>query len=115
MRKSPIAPRTNEQLKTAIIARLSYLHSTRGKIAETISTSNERMLPLLNEMIEAGRIETYRGKSAGRSYDLYCLAGERPRPPDALRIKTWAKTLAGFREAVQGAINAGRDPFQVAA
>ncbi len=115
MRKTPLLPRTDDQLKVGILERLSYLHSTRGKIAETISTSNERMLPLLNKMIEDGSIESYRGKSAGRSYDLYCLAGQRPRPPDALKIKMWPQTLAGFRQAVQAAYATGVDPFGLAA
>lgn len=115
MRKSAPSKRSDEQLIAAINARLDYKPATRTAIQESVQIGHEQATRLLGIMLENEEIEMYRGKAGTHVCDLYCIAGIRPSPLAASSLGTWAKTLAGFREAVQGAANAGRDPFKVAA
>jgi hypothetical protein len=114
MAKVPHNRRSDKELIAAIIATLDGKPATRSGIERSIKSGAETALLLLDQMIEGGTVETFRAPVQGRAYVFYCLAGQRPARVGDPRLSLWSNTLAGFREAVQEAVKAGRDPFKVA-
>jgi hypothetical protein len=115
MRKPPHNRRTDEQIQAALLAAIEQKPGTRSGLELRIKSGCEIVLRGLHAMQAEGLIEMYRANVQGRTYDFYCIAGRAPTPRKAPAMSAWAQTLAGFREAVYGAVREGRDPFKVAA
>jgi predicted transcriptional regulator len=114
MKRVPHNRRADGDLIAAILAALESKPASRNGIEVCIKSGPETVQRLLDQLIETGTIEMFRAPVQGRTYPFYCLAGQRPARAAAPTLSSWDNTLARFREAVQEAANAGRDPFKVA-
>ncbi|MFM0165694.1 hypothetical protein PQR39_35360 [Paraburkholderia sediminicola] len=112
MKKSSLKSRTDEQLIAEITALLDEKSATRRSIQDSVHIGSDASKRLLTRMHENNAIETYRGKSGSHTWDLYCLYGRRPQPVAGSRGIYWARTLAGFRDAISAALAVGNDPFK---
>jgi hypothetical protein len=108
--------KTDEQICDDIVAALTQHGAlSRMKIILLVSAGLPRVREALVTLEVEERIECFTSKVKvnGGTFVFYCLPGQRPKaavPSGSFRV---AETLAGFRQAIQRARDAGNDPFKV--